>query len=885
MAQDLYLCELTVYDPSIGGLTTLRYATGNGFITTGSETPASTWYDGRLQQPAAIKRDLFASGTTQGRSRVGYGDLVLLNGDGNLDTLLTYGWSGRSVIVRRGAVGAAYPGGFATVFSGTAEQCEVSGDTLVVKLRDRQLDLAVPLQPNKYAGNNVLPDGLEGVAGDLAGKPKPFGMGKVQNLRAVCVNTAKLIYQVHDGAVTSIDAVYDSGVQLLTYFPLAGISGPTFGSNAGYCFAQNTAGTVIVAGGANGVLYSSPDGVTWTSRTSTFGTNVIYAICWSAALNLFVAVGQAGNIATSSDGQTWTNRTSFTANDLFAVAASGSIVVAAGVDVGSSTTAVAGWTARTSAWPSGGSAAALGMAYGVDRFVAVVNNGQAAFSLDGLSWSLFTDTTLNGGASVWTCCVYTNSTFLAGGSHGEIVTSVNGQQWTARTSDVGASFGALFSFAYTPLGYFASYTGNAFGYSADGVQWQQVTPGYPDTIRASALAYFNGQLLVNGFSNLYTSSGVGSYPTTVELVADALAPAAGRFKPQLSGGYFRLGAPPAGDVTADVTFSTTANSTAGQMFATVLQRAGKGTGDWSASDVTALDALNSAVLGYWTDAEILCDAVLDQVAGSVGGWWGVDQAGVYTIQRFDAPSGTAVLSLTANDLLRPLARVPVVDDTKGIPTWRYTVRYGRNYLVQDTGLAAGTTDTLQMESDAISAGITDARRAFLGKEWREAKAEDAAVRIMHLLAPQSVDDSLLYAVADAQAEAARRLLLRNVLRNRYELVLQLNDDTYAVDLGDVISLTHSRYGLSGGALFRVIGVAPDIQNRTLTLQVWGPADPVSRLRAPILALSGTGKVGSYGSGGAIKATPTLAGTGTIYTRRGSGTVARSMVLAGTGTVT
>jgi hypothetical protein len=196
MAQDIYLAELVVYDPSTMGTTTLRYATGNGFITGASETPASTWYDGRLQQPGAIKRDLFASGTTQGRSRVGYGDLVLLNGDGALDSLLTYGWSGRAVTIRRGTVGAAYPGGFATIFAGTAEQCEVSGDTLVVKLRDRQLDLAVPLQPTKYAGSNVLPDGLEGVAGDLAGKPKPFGMGKVQNVPAVCVNTAKLIYQV-----------------------------------------------------------------------------------------------------------------------------------------------------------------------------------------------------------------------------------------------------------------------------------------------------------------------------------------------------------------------------------------------------------------------------------------------------------------------------------------------------------------------------------------------------------------------------------------------------------------------------------------------------------------------------------------------------------------
>jgi hypothetical protein len=39
--------------------------------------------------------------------------------------------------------------------------------------------------------------------------------GVVKNVPAPCVNTSKLIYQVNDGAVDSIDAVYDRGVPLL----------------------------------------------------------------------------------------------------------------------------------------------------------------------------------------------------------------------------------------------------------------------------------------------------------------------------------------------------------------------------------------------------------------------------------------------------------------------------------------------------------------------------------------------------------------------------------------------------------------------------------------------------------------------------------------------
>ena len=59
-----------------------------------------------------------------------------------------------------------------------------------------------------------LPAGVEGVVGDLAGKPKPLLFGVVTNIAPPCVNTARLIYQVNDGTITSLDDVYDRGVAL-----------------------------------------------------------------------------------------------------------------------------------------------------------------------------------------------------------------------------------------------------------------------------------------------------------------------------------------------------------------------------------------------------------------------------------------------------------------------------------------------------------------------------------------------------------------------------------------------------------------------------------------------------------------------------------------------
>jgi hypothetical protein len=66
---------------------------------------------------------------------------------------------------------------------------------------------------------------------------------------------------------------------------------------------------LFVAVGPYGTILTSPDGVSWTRRTS--GTS-----SWLSGVTygngLFVAVGMSGTILTSPDGVTWTARTSGT---------------------------------------------------------------------------------------------------------------------------------------------------------------------------------------------------------------------------------------------------------------------------------------------------------------------------------------------------------------------------------------------------------------------------------------------------------------------------------------------------------------------------------------------------------------------------------------------
>lgn len=64
-------------------------------------------------------------------------------------------------------------------------------------------------------------------------------------------------------------------------------------------------------GGATGKMVStSPDGITWTARTASFNTTW-QGLCWAPALGLFVAVASSGatRVMTSPDGINWTNQT------------------------------------------------------------------------------------------------------------------------------------------------------------------------------------------------------------------------------------------------------------------------------------------------------------------------------------------------------------------------------------------------------------------------------------------------------------------------------------------------------------------------------------------------------------------------------------------------
>jgi hypothetical protein len=246
-----------------------------------------------------------------------------------------------------------------------------------------------------------------------------------------------------------------------------------------------TWGTVFVAAGANGAMFSSTDGATWTALNSGVATNLnaavfrgvylaagdngamlysIDAIAWTprntgtvnnlnaiaANTAQFVAVGAKGTIVRSGDGVTWIPAAnSATTNDLFAVTASASglwIAVGAGGTLITSADA-SNWTVVDSKTTVDlrGVASGTSSATTAPVFVAVGANGTLITSPDAATWTAQTAIGTN------TLSAVTFATqFIAVGANGSIFTSTDGTTWAGQPSTTSSNLNAI---VHNPFGY------------------------------------------------------------------------------------------------------------------------------------------------------------------------------------------------------------------------------------------------------------------------------------------------------------------------------------------------------------------------------------------------------------------------------------------------
>lgn len=259
-------------------------------------------------------------------------------------------------------------------------------------------------------------------------------------------------------------------------------------------------------------------------------------------------------------------------------------------------------------------------------------------------------------------------------------------------------------------------------------------------------------------------------------------------------GRFDLGVSPAGRVTADVTGPL---STAAAMLQEIAIRAG-----FTALDAAALAAFATAApqaLGLYVGARRNAIDVLDDIASSVGAWWGINALGELTAAV--ARIGTPVLTLTADDLaFGGIELTEVV-----LPAWRVRVGYRRNWSTQ---------------TDGLFAAVAEADRQRFGRELDVAEASDSAIRTLHPRASDSdVVGTLLVSGTDAQAEAARRLTLFGVQRRIYRATCTRR--AWQLRAGQTVRVEYPRFGLDAGVDLLITRASRRLDSRITELTLWG----------------------------------------------------------------
>lgn len=303
------------------------------------------------------------------------------------------------------------------------------------------------------------------------------------------------------------------------------------------------------------------------------------------------------------------------------------------------------------------------------------------------------------------------------------------------------------------------------------------------------------------------------YPT-----AGALADAtfeAGHYATCLAQGCFRLWAKPAGEVTADVDGDATDGVWAASVAAIIrriaLTRAGLTDADLDLESFDALEAACPAIVSQFLEAGDKSDVddVFDDLCASIGAWWCFDRAGRLAVGRFEAPGGEPTATFTTVELLddgEGLEILPSRDLADGVPVYKVSVEYQRNWTKQDDNDLAGA--------------VPDDLRAWLAEESRTVTAEDDAVQVVHLLSPDMPITTTLDDATAAQAEADRLLALHGVPRMRMRLPVK-RQYARGLDLCSVVEVRLPRFGLSEGRLFRVVGMTEEYETSKVTLEVWG----------------------------------------------------------------
>lgn len=197
------------------------------------------------------------------------------------------------------------------------------------------------------------------------------------------------------------------------------------------------------------------------------------------------------------------------------------------------------------------------------------------------------------------------------------------------------------------------------------------------------------------------------------------------------------------------------------------------------------DALGSTYLGLMTSAYRQSPF-----------FFGVDRDGKFVSRALvDPSSASSTRDITEHDILSISLSTP---DGIDVPAYRVVVRGDRNWSKGGT-LAGGA--------------VASARQEFASSST----AENAATLVKHPTARELVFEL----GGGAVGTAAAHLALHGAERLWASVAVPLSTSWATIDMGDVVTLSHPRFGLSAGRKMLVCAIRFDFAAQRIVLGLWG----------------------------------------------------------------
>jgi hypothetical protein len=281
-----------------------------------------------------------------------------------------------------------------------------------------------------------------------------------------------------------------------------------------------------------------------------------------------------------------------------------------------------------------------------------------------------------------------------------------------------------------------------------------------------------------------------------------------QYAANLAQGTFKLLQNPAGAITCSVQGdkNTTYNTTVAQIVKHIVKNYGTPTVSGSVTDAnidldnfTSFNTAHPQAVGVYITGKDNLLSVCQELTASLGAQLVANRLGKLQLLKITVPTGGST-SITDQDILQDslqVAQKPEIVTT-------YKLGYCKNWTTQP----------------GLLTGIPAAHKDLLAGEWLSATYTNSAAATLYKQnkLPEQKDTLLLTDSTGAvTAEATRLVALRSVPRYTYRLTC--TPKFVGVALGEMVTITHSRFGLASGASAQVVSTEIDWDTGFITLEI------------------------------------------------------------------